>query len=149
MSNDDRTHDDRTHDDRTNDDRDLHEYFRAVRREEEAHVPPISVLSPTVRQHGRRRLSGKLAAAAMCLATLIAAVVWLLHGPRVLHQDSNRGQQQAAASITSWKPATDFLLDTPGRELLQGAPDIGEWHGGLNAPGPGERHRPFKKQILP
>jgi len=143
------SNDDRTNDDRTSDDRDLHEIFAAVRREEEAHVPSISMLLPTAHEYGRRRLSGKLAAAATCLATLIAAAVWLLPGPRVARDDSNRGREQAAASITSWKPATDFLLDTPGRELLQGVPDIGEWHGVANAPGPGVSHRPFKKQILP
>jgi len=136
-------------DDRTNDDRDLREYFAAARREEEADVPPISILSLTVHEHGRRRLSGKLAVAATCLATLIAAAVWLLPLLSVSHESSNRGRQQAAASITSWKPATDFLLDTPGRELLEGVPDIGEWHGVLNVPGAVERHGPLKKQILP
>jgi hypothetical protein len=138
-----------SNDDRTNDDRDLREYFAAVRREEEAHVPPISILSLTAREHGRRRLSGKLAAGATCLATLIVAAVWLLPGSRVAHEGSNRGREQAAASITLWKPATDFLLDTPGRELLEVVPEIGEWHGVVNAPGTGRSHRPFKKQILP
>jgi hypothetical protein len=136
-------------DDRTNDDRDLHEYFAAVRREEEAHVPPISILSLTFHEHGRRRLSGKLAVAATCLATLIAAAVWLLPLLRVSHESSSHGREQAAASITSWKPATDFLLDTPGRELLEGVPDIGDSHGVLSAPHRGESYGPFKKQILP
>ena len=130
-------------------DRDLREYFAALRREEEAHVPPISNLCLTAHEHGRRRISGKLAVAATCLTTLIAVAVWLLPGSRVAHQRSNRGREQAAASITSWKPATDFLLDTPGRELLEGVPAIGEWQGVLKAPVPGESHRPFKKRILP
>jgi hypothetical protein len=127
----------------TDDDRDLHEYFRAVRREEEAGVPPIQMLGRTAREQGGRRLYGKLAAGATCLAASIAAAVWLLPGVRVSQEGP---RQQAAASITSWKPATDFLLDTPGRELLEGVPEIGEWRGAVNAPGNGESHRPLEEQ---
>jgi len=98
-------------------------------------------------------MPGKLIAGATCLAMLIAAAIWLLHGSRSVHEGSNRGREQAAASITaasitSWKPATDFLLDTPGREMLEGVPDIGEWRGVVNAPGRGESHRRFKQPIL-
>jgi hypothetical protein len=138
----------------TDDDRDLHEIFAAVRREEEAHVPPISLppvphLSQTARAHRRLRLSGKLAVAATCLAALIAAAVWLLPGSHVARERPNRVPDPAAASLATWKPATDFLLDTPGRELLQGVPDIGDGPGVANAPRPSKSHRPFKKHSLP
>jgi hypothetical protein len=133
----------------TNDDRDLHEIFAEVRREEEEHVPPISMLSLTARTHRPRRLSGRLAAAAVCLATLILAALWRLPGPRMSPEGADPGRQQAANSITSWKPATDFLLDTPGRELLEGVPDIGEWHGLGPVPDPGGSRQPFKQEILP
>jgi hypothetical protein len=133
----------------TDDDRDLHEIFAAVRREEEAHVPPISILSLTARGRRPRLLSARLATGAACLATAIAAAVWLLPGSRVAHVGPNRGREQATASIGSWKPATDFLLETPGRELLEGIPDVGQWPGVVNAPGPGKRPRLFKKQSLP
>jgi hypothetical protein len=138
-----------SNDDRTNDDHDLHEYFAAVRREEVALAPPIPILSLTACGHGRRQLPGKLAVGATCLATVIAAAVWLLPGLRVAHEGSNPVRGQTDASITSWKPATDFLLDTPGRELLEGVPDIGGWHGALNPSGHGESNRPLKKRILP
>jgi hypothetical protein len=132
-----------------NDDRDLRESFAALRREVEAHVPPISILAPPPHKRGYPWLPGKLAAGAIGLAILIAAAVWLLPGFRVAHPASNRDREQATASITSWKPATDFLLDTPGRELLQGVPEIGVWHGMANEPNPGESPRPFKQQRLP
>jgi hypothetical protein len=130
----------------TGDDRDLYECFAAVRREEEARVPPFSIPSSTVHGWG---LSGKLVAAAACLAMMIAAAVWLLSGYRVVHHGLNGGRGQAVASITSWKPETDFLLDTPGHELLEGVPAIGEWHGPVSAPGRGERHRHVSKQVSP
>jgi len=132
-----------------NDDRDLHEIFTAVRREEEALVPSMPLLSLTAKKHGRRHLPRKLAAVAICLAAVIAAAVWLLPRSHVAREKSNCEPQQATASIASWKPATDFLLDTPGRELLQGVPDIGDWPVVVNAPRPGKSHRPLKKQSLP
>jgi hypothetical protein len=33
----------------------------------------------------------------------------------------------ANASITEWRSPTDFLLQTPGHELLEGVPRIGQW----------------------
>jgi hypothetical protein len=128
------------------DDRDLYDAFAAVRLEEEAHVPPSSMLL-TARRQGRRVLSGKLIAATLCLASLIAVAVWLLPGVHVAHKVSIREREQAEASIISWKPATDFLLDTPGRELLEDVPSLGEWHGEI-MPGPGESHRPFRKRVV-
>jgi len=131
------------------DDRDLYECFAAVRREEEERLPASTGLSLTSRQHRRRRLSGRLAAATVCLAALIVAVVWLRPGHRVPHERSNRAPEQAVASITSWKPATDFLLQTPGRELLQGVPSIGDSTDEAIAAGPAERHGHFRKHLLP
>jgi hypothetical protein len=129
----------------TEDDRDLRESFAALRSEEEARVPPMPSL-PLRAHKPRRRNLGRLVAATACLATIVAAGVWLLPGSRV-PQEPN--PELAAASITSWKPATDFLLDTPGRELLEGVPAIGEWHGAAMAPRPGERNRRFHQSVLP
>jgi hypothetical protein len=134
----------------TGDDRDLREYFAALRREEEAHVPAISSLSLAEPRHSRRRSAGGLAAAALCLATMISVAVWLFPGPRVPHEGLKRERGQAMAfvpsSITSWKPATDFLLRTPGSELLEGVPAIGEWPGASIAPA---RRNSVRKQVLP
>jgi hypothetical protein len=130
-------------------DRDLQEYFAALRREEESLVPPLSSLSRTANGRGRRKRTRRLIVAIACLATMIAAAVWLLPGSRLPHGQLNQRRGQAVASITSWKPATDFLLNTPGRELLQGVPVVGDWRGAAIAPRAGERHRHLKKQVLP
>jgi hypothetical protein len=60
-----------------------------------------------------------------------------------------RGPEQAPASITSWKPATDFLLQTPGRELVDGVPAIGEWDGVAFSPRDVEKHRQAVRSVLP
>jgi len=118
--------DDRAGNERTNDDRDLHGILcgGAARGRSLCSADPfpsLSTLSLT-RAHGRRRLSGKLAVAATCLAVLIAAVVWLLPGSRVAHEGSDRGREQATASISSWKPATDFLLAPPAANCCRAWP---------------------------
>lgn len=139
----------------TGDDRDLHDSFQSLRREEEASVPPISIHSLGAYEHGRRKLSGKVAAVTACAAAmLIAAAVVLLPGSHFMPKgwDGEREQGTASisrATITTWKPATDFLLDTPGRELLQDVPSIGEWHGARIGPGPGKGHPRISKQYLP
>ena len=130
------------------DDRDLYEGFQALRREEKALVPPISMPARTAHRHGQRRLlAGGLVVAVACVTVLIAGTLWLLPGLQIGFRGQNHSREQAAASITMWKPATDFLLDTPGRELLQHVPTIGEWNGEGIAPRPGERHRPIRKQV--
>lgn len=121
------------------DDRELYESFAAVRREEEALAPRFSMPTLSAREV-RRRVRGRLVAVAACVAAMIAVAVWLRAGSRVRHEATSLGPAQTA-SITAWKPATDFLLDTPGRELLQGVPAIGEWHGEVIARGSGERRR--------
>jgi hypothetical protein len=134
------------------DDRDLYECFRALRREEEASVPAISRFLPPARQRHQRGLPGIVAVATACLAAAIAAVVWLLpgfHAPHAPRERWNAAPQQAAVSITAWSPATDFLLNTPGRELLQDVPAIGEWRVTAISPGPGKRHRHVSKKVLP
>ena len=137
----------------TDDDHGLYQSFRALRREEQAQVPPIPNLLPAAREPGRRRFAGpfasKLAAATACLATMIAAALWLWPGSRLPHERLHPEQQPTAISITSWKPATDFLLDTPGRGLLQAVPAIGEWHPAVMAPASAERHHPFSKTVSP
>lgn len=137
------------------DDRDLRERFAALRREQEARVPEISISSLSARASNRRRFSGRLAVATVCLATMSVAIAWLLPGTRMGHPRWNRGRERAGASflmasdsIASWKPATDFLLDTPGRELLRDVPAIGDWDGLAGAEDSGAKKRQFKNQVL-
>jgi hypothetical protein len=122
----------------------LYESFAALRREEEARVPPISAFTLNSGAH-RRRSPVRLVAATISLATVFAVAAWL----HIEHERSDRGREQAAVSITAWKPSTDFLLETPGRELLHGVPAIGESHSVAIQPSPGESHRPNSKHVVP
>jgi hypothetical protein len=119
------------------DDRDLYEAFQALRREEEAGVPRFAL--PAVAAHGRY----PLAVATACLIAVLAAALWLMPG----HHARSGRPERAAASITSWTPPTDFLLKTPGRELVEGVPSIGEWQGMAVVAEPGG-HRAIAKQGL-
>jgi len=50
-------------------------------------------------------------------------------------------------SITEWKSSTDFLLRTPGLELLETVPRIGEWPASTGSKG-GGRKATRKKEHL-
>jgi hypothetical protein len=108
----------------TDEDRELFEAFQALRREEAGRVPVYSRGWRRNREPWRRS-SSRLAAATVCLGMLIGVGVWLLSRTRT-PQSGHQGQM-AAASITTWKPETDFLLETPGRAVLYSVPRIGAW----------------------
>jgi hypothetical protein len=61
----------------------------------------------------------------------------------------------SVASLTEWKASTDFLLETPGRELLETVPVIGAWPGFSTISEPGKKRRQVKqvnsqiKRVLP
>jgi len=127
------------------DDRDLHEAFATLRREEEAQVPIFSLAFEAERNQRRRRLPGKLIAWSATVAATIAIALWMLPGSRAPYQEHARIQ---TASITTWKPPTDFLLNTPGRELLQDVPAIGAWDSAATAAEPRAKHGHLKKKVL-
>jgi len=121
----------------TGDDRDLYDAFAEARREDAEHAPPMSFPARRRPEHRRRSWSGALVVGTACAAALVVAAVWLRPALRPSDHGSTGLQEQAVVSITTWKPATDFLLDTPGRALLRGVPVIGESHGVARAPGHG------------
>jgi hypothetical protein len=86
-----------------NDDQ-LRDAFAELRRVEQSRVPAFSMERPR-----RRRYALQLAFAALVL--IIAAVFMLPRRP-------------PAPSISVWRAPTDFLLQTPGRELLTSTPDL-------------------------
>jgi hypothetical protein len=124
-------------------DRDLYESFAALRREEETRVPNFTEPSPSVSRYGSWRLRRTLFVATACLAIMIAAAFWLVSSSRI----RNQRRQQATVSITTWKPATDFLLNTPGREVLYNVPTVGQWSGPAVPRPASERHRRSSKQV--
>jgi hypothetical protein len=99
------------------DDRDLRERFGALRGEDERAAPDFARLSrrPAPRLPRWRALAWAGAAALVVLAVVLGRP-WSSRAPR---------QSQAAPSITTWTSPTDFLLETPGRQLLQAAPASG------------------------
>ncbi len=126
----------------TGNDRDLRDSFAALRREEEARAPEFVVPLRPGHKDGLRNFPGRLIAAAVCVAAIMAAVLWLRTAP----QTARRVPDGPIASITNWKSPTNFLLDTPGRELLRTTPAIGVWPADAVAARFGQKHRQASQQ---
>jgi hypothetical protein len=94
------------------DDADLRQAFAALRREEAKAAPAFEAVRA---RRAPRRLTplGGLLAAASVTAAILGVVVRRSDPPPPI------------ASLEQWIAPTDFLLDTPGREILQTVPRIG------------------------
>lgn len=94
--------------------------FAALRREEARLSPQFAALWRRKAVHSGRRW--RWSVATVCLL-IVAAVFWVaVFRVRSEHTQPN----STVASITEWKAPTDFLLETPGRELLRTVPRFGE-----------------------
>jgi hypothetical protein len=122
-------------------DRDLRDRFAALRRQEEAQAPKFTAPRKPVRP---RSLSALLAAAA-CLLAIATAGLWMRATRR--HPQPEPGKP--VASLMAWKPPTDFLLETPGREMLRSVPAIGAFDDSLIASTHPRRNPPPRKPVLP
>jgi len=111
--------------------------FAVLRREEVQHAPEFGRLWHG-RADARRRQTRWFMAAASALIALLA-LFWIRSVQR-------RPDDKTVASITEWKAPTDFLLETPGREMLRTVPEIGTWHV-YNAV-PGDTPSPAEKKVL-
>jgi hypothetical protein len=101
----------------TDEDRDLRERFARLRHEDRAHVPPFR--APRAQVAPRWRRLGQIAAAA---AVVLIAVVLARPDrtpPPIL------GRQIVDLGTVDWKSPTDFLLLTPGSELMRTVPAVG------------------------
>jgi hypothetical protein len=101
-------------------DRDLRDRFATLRREETASPPEFERLlrrAPRPRPEYPRIVL----AATLGFAFTIAAILAL----RPTFQVRRLVPGGTALSITQWTPPTDFLLDTPGSDLLRTVPAIG------------------------
>ncbi len=125
-------------------DDDLRARFAELRREEEAQAPEFAFPSPGWAGQGRRWSAGKLIAVAACLVTIVAAVFLL----RLVPPEPERKPGKPVASLTEWRAPTDFLLETPGRELLRTVPAIGVWHDYAKTSKPRQKPQ-VRKQVLP
>jgi len=121
-------------------DKDLRERFAALRREEEAQAPDFVVL--TARR--RPRSVGKFVMVAACVVAIVVGVILL----RTVARKPEQGAGGNIGSIAEWKAPTDFLLETPSRELLRSVPTIGSSRDYSQSSGMQKRPQ-VRKQALP
>ena len=124
-------------------DDDLRRRFATLRAEEEARAPRFAASYAAQARHVRQRsgIPGKLIAATACVAIIVAAAFWRPSSPR--------REGQPVAALAQWKAPTDFLLQTPGRELLQTVPTLGTSPDFGGASLLGRDHQQQKKQVRP
>lgn len=129
-------------------DDDLRKRFAALRREEGAKVPEFALPSRAAAPRVRWRPVDKFIGVAVCLLTIAGVGTLWLH---LASQRRGTELGKPVASITDWKGPTDFLLETPGRELLRTVPAIGAWRDDANANAPRQsgRHLEVRKPVLP
>jgi hypothetical protein len=121
-----------------NSDQEFRERFGSLRREDAKRAPGFE----RVLQRSRRRPSSRLGALAMsCLlvAAMAVTVLQISHRARPAPHD-------ATLSLANWRAPTDFLLNTPGRELLRTVPQIGR-PSGLLRPFPDLDDPPHSRRI--
>jgi hypothetical protein len=102
------------------DDRELRERFAELRRADQARAGEYLAVLYQPARWTRHVRPAKWAAVAG-LALVIAVAVLLVERSKRRYAGSHD------VSITEWKSPTDFLLRTPGQEVLQTIPQIGEW----------------------
>ena len=117
----------------------LRKLFAGLRQEEQQHTPAFAPL------WGRRSRgqSGKgLWFAGAGFALIVVTAILLLRSER-----PNRNEL-SMVEITEWKAPTDFLLETPGREILQTVPEIGRWRGYTAPTPPADGRSQLRKKVL-
>jgi hypothetical protein len=139
----------------TENDQDLRDRFAALRRDEETRAPGFAAMSKPSTRQVRRRSPARLIAATTLLTAVIAVALWL--SPAGWNHEfwnrelwrPHRDQGSQVASITKWKSPTDFLLQTPGSELLRTVPDLGILQPEAETTTPGNKHAQARTKILP
>ena len=98
----------------TDDDRELRELFSRLKQEDRARVP--SYRTPVARLASRWPVGRLTVAAAIVLIALV------LGRP---DRTPTRARQLVDLGAATWESPTDFLLITPGSELLRSIPAVG------------------------
>ena len=99
----------------------LHERFAELRAEERRAVPRFGAMP----RERRRRVAWRMIAAAATLL-LIAGISITIAPHPTKFSDADRA---AARSVAAWQPPTDFLLHTPGSDMLASTPRIPDLKG--------------------
>jgi hypothetical protein len=131
-------------------DKDLRARFAELRSEEAADAPEFA-LPGSGKVHPRPRRWGYIRVTAAACVVAVAFVIGLRLIPRKPERNTT-----SVASLTEWKAPTDFLLETPGRELLETVPVIGAWPDSSTISDPGRKDQQGKlansqvrKRVLP
>jgi len=98
-----------------NDDR-LGQLFQALRRHDAGLRPPFADTLAAARRRRPTRRGAVVAALAAAAALVLLAVIW--GGP-------SRHQGIVDLATARWEAPTDFLLQTPGAQLLRTVPALG------------------------
>lgn len=120
----------------TLDDQKLRESFKALRREDAAQTPDFASLL-------RRKATPRRPRLILRFATPIAFIVVGIVAVALIRFYSR--PPAGNLSITQWRSPTDFLLQTPGHELLESVPRVGQWPDGLLLSRPAATHAGRKK----
>lgn len=117
----------------------LRKRFAGLRQEEQQHTPAFAPLwSGTARvPHSK----GLWYVATACVLIVVVAIL-------LLRSEQTSRNEVSMVEITEWKAPTDFLLETPGREILQTVPEIGKWRGYTAATPPADGHSQVRKKVL-
>lgn len=105
----------------------LREQFQALKREDALRAPEFERLLAAPARPSRRVLLWAAAFGALVL-------LWTLPGRR----SGTAGPP--GPELSQWRSPTDFLLDTPGQELLTSIPNLGT--GALPARVPASKEKP-------
>ena len=116
-------------------DEDLQRRFAQLRLEDQAKAGEFYGYLRRERPHGTRTRFFPWAAAG--LSVILAAILIL-----VRPQPAERNPLSSEIPITQWKSSTDFLLQTPGEEILSTVPKLGNWPAYSQPPGAGQKTRP-------
>jgi hypothetical protein len=103
-----------------NDELEIRKRFASMRNEDSSRISRFEHVLERVRTKSYLGLRPLVAASCLLIATIVVSVAYRSY-ERV---PATSGI--AAPSLAHWRAPTDFLLDTPGRELLYAIPQIGE-----------------------
>ena len=109
------------------DERKVASVLEQVRKADESSAPPFHVTLTSARdgRASRRSPIGPVLAAATLLLVLVGLAVF-----QSKHPPASRppvpAPSSTKASLESWQSPTDYLLETPGSELLRGLPRLTE-----------------------
>lgn len=100
----------------SDDDRELRKLFAQLKDEDRGHTP--SFRAPVMKVASRWILPARVA-----LAAAIVVIAVVLARP----DQTPRTAMRPAVDLgtTAWRSPTDFLLNTPGSELLRSVPSVG------------------------